>query len=63
MQKARRSIHTLDQPSGYSIFMRKMRSGYIPLLLLCGDFAKKVSIAKQTKTNSEAEMRLLYTDF
>ena len=53
----------LDQPSGYSIFMRKMRSGYIPLLLLCGDFEKKVSIAKQTKTNSEADICSLYSDF
>jgi hypothetical protein len=33
----------------------KTRSGFIPLLLLCGDFEKKVSIAKQRKMNSEAE--------
>ena len=45
----------LDQPSGLSI-MCETRSGYIPLLLLCGDFVKKVSIAKQTKMNSEAGM-------
>jgi hypothetical protein len=33
---------------------------YRTLLLLCGDFAKKESIAKQAKINSEAEMCLFY---
>ena len=48
-----------DQPSGLSI-MCETRSGYIPLLLLCGDFVKKVSIAKQKKMNGEAEMCPFY---
>ena len=49
----------LDQSSGFSIFICRTRPKHVPLLLLCGDFEKKVSIAKQKKTNSEAEMCLL----
>ena len=39
------------------------RSGFIPLLSLCGDFEKKVSIAKQAKMNGEARTCLLSADF
>ena len=39
----------LDQPSGFSIFMRKTRSGFILLLFLCGDFEIKVSLQSSRK--------------
>ena len=59
-QKARRSIQI---GSAFGLLDGKTRSGHIPLLLLCGDFVKKVSIAKQQKMNSEAELCFSDADF
>jgi hypothetical protein len=58
-QKARRSIR---DGSIFGLHDGKTRSGHVPLLLLCGDFAKKVSIAKQAKMNSEAKSCVLSND-